>query len=218
MKKRYLIGFMVVALVGAFLWNKIADISSPTDHDLKVFIPPPMKIEVSPVVLIEAMEEKFETTTFSRNLVLPEVTAGRCDGDLWEDFWWRDCLKMQVPAKINVGFGREILNPTRITSTKESVIINLGAPKILDVVIDHKRVLVLNPDDDGGWLTEPYKNLQAEAFVKAEAAFRIKACQVGVYQSAGVSAQKRYGKLARNILKAAGDKRTVKIVYTIPSC
>jgi hypothetical protein len=181
-------------------------------------MPPPQKVEVSPVVLIQAMEEKFEVTTFSMNLLSDEVTSGICDGNWWQDFAYRDCLKMQVPGKVNAGFGREILDQKRITATPDTLTIDLGTPTIHDVVLDPSRVKVLNPDDEEGYLTDPDKNLQAKGFVAAIAKLKVAACNANILQAAALSAEKHYGDLVRTVLKTAGDRRNVKFVYTVPKC
>ena len=209
-------------LLLAFIFQWITSIGSavPTviTKTVEGLAPPPANIEVSPVMIINAMEDKFETTTFSMNLTAEEVTAGRCGGNLWQDLAYRDCLKMSVPGVINAGFGRSILDRNRIQSGDKTVIFDLGSPIIQNVIIGHARVRVLNPDDDGGWLTDPDKNLQAQAFAIAEKKLSHIACRAGILRSAAHSAEIHYGTLIRTVLKAAGDERVVKITYTVPVC
>ena len=222
MKKRYIALITgttaVLGAIGGFLMQ--SSIAAPRfiTKTVEVLAPPPERVEISPIVLVNAMESKFDTITFSIKLKLDQVTAGRCDGNAWQDFWYRDCLKMEVPAEVSAGFGKEILDPSRITATTSTITVNLGTPVILRTGIFHARVKVLNPEDDGGMAVDPDKNLQAKALAKAENRLRQAACEAGILKAAALSAEKEFGDLFRNVLKAAGDVRTVKIVYTIPKC
>lgn len=224
MKKRYLlIPIFVSMLVAAFLYGQATSLANTATqavtNTVSAVTAPPAKVEVSPVILIQVMEKKFETTTFSMNLTADDVKAGRCDGNWWQDFWWRDCLKMTVPGTVNAGFGRSILDPSRITSTKDTVTLDLGEPIIYrQVYIDHSRVIVKNPDDTPGLLANANKNLQAEGFALAEQKLRIAACQAGILRAASLSGENHYGELLRNNLRIAGDVRTVKVVSHVPSC
>lgn len=222
MKKRHIalmIGSTaVLGTIGGFLVQSSLAAPRFITKTVEVLAPPPERVEISPIVLVNAMESQFKTITFSMNLTLDEVSAGRCNGNTWQDFWYRDCIKMQVPAEVDAGFGKEILDSNRFTTTADTVTVNLGAPVIYRPNILHARVKVLNPEDDGGMAVDPDKNLQAKALAKAEKKLRQSACKAGILKSAALSAEKQYGDLFRNVLKAAGDVRTVKIVYNIPTC
>lgn len=222
MKKRH-IAIIAGAVIGvSFLLGSIVtfELQPPEiiSKTVEAITPPPARVEISPIVLVNAMESRFQTITFSMNLTLDEVKAGRCNGNGWQDFWYRDCLKMQVPAEINAGFGRGILDQNRFTASSEAITVNLGSPVIYRPNIDHARVKVLNPEDDGGMAVDPDKNLQVKALAKAEKKLRQVACNAGILKSAALSAEKQYGDLFRYVLTAAGDVRTVKIVYDIPDC
>jgi len=214
---------LVIALLGAYLYGQATSItttiSATTAQAVAATLPPPPKVEISPVILIQAMEEKFETTTFSMNLSADDVKVGRCDGNWWQNFWWRDCLKMKVPGTVDAGFGREILDPSRITVSGNIITLDIGSPKINPkTYIDHANVKVYNPDDTPGWLANANKNLQAEGFAQAEQKLRVAACQAGILRAASLSGENHYGEQLRNALKAAGDVRTVKVVSHIPNC
>lgn len=184
---------------------------------VEVMAPPPEKVQVSKFVIVEAMEKKYQLTTASANLQT-YLEAGRCDGNWWQDMAYRDCLKMDVPAKVNAGFGQNIIDEKRITATPETVTIDLGTPIIHDVVINHARIKVRNPDDEGGFWSDADKNLQARALAKTETTFRRLACEAGIFQQASLSAEKQYGDHVRHILSLAGDTRTVHITYDVPTC
>lgn len=221
MKKLLLILMVGVLVVGSYLYGQATSIAEPITRVVKktieVMASPPVKIEVSPVVLIQAMEDKFESITFSMYLVPDEVKAGQCDGNWFQDTLYRDCLKMRVPGYVNAGFNRGILDRNRFVVTADTITIDLGTPVIYKPNIDHKHVKVLNPDDDGGWATDPDKNLQAKAFVVAEGKLRQAACKANILQASALSAEIRYGNEIREVLKAVGAAHRVVVKYTIPT-
>jgi Protein of unknown function (DUF4230) len=222
MRKLRIALMATIVMTGGFLLGSIVtfELQPPEviTKTVEAVSPPPARIEISPIVLVNIMERTFESTTFSMKLTLDEVKAGKCDGNAWQDFWFRDCLLMKVPAEIKAGFGKEILDPSRFTSTTDTLTVDLGKPVIYRPNIIHDRVKVLNPKDDGGYWSDPDKNLQAKGFVDAEKRLQAAACQAHILKSAALSAEKQYGDLFRNALKTAGDLRTVKIVYDIPDC
>lgn len=207
-------------MLGAYFYGQATSIvpamTRTVTETIEVLAPPPPKVEVSPTVIIKAMEEKFEVTTFSMYLILDEVKSGVCK-DGWRYYVYQDCMRMQVPAMVNAGTGRQILDRSHLTTTVDEVIVDLGTLIIHNVVIDHKRVKVLNSDEKGGFLREERKNLQSEGFVKAEKRLREIACKAGIYKAAGLSAEKHYGQL-REVLAAANDHRKVKFTYRLPKC
>ena len=222
MRRAVYVAALFGAAVGSYFYGQATSIMpAVTDTVTAAYAaaaPPPTKVEVSPVVIIKAMEEIYETNTFSMRLTAERVKAGRCDGNWYQDLAYRDCLLMQVPATVKAGFDRAMLDRSLLTATSELVTIDLGTPVIHDVIINHAQVLVLNPDDDGGWLTDANKNLQAEGFATAEQKLRIVACRAGIYKSAALSAVTQHGDAVRNLLALAGDHRPVKVVYQLPHC
>lgn len=165
--------------------------------------------------MVQALEEKLEITTFSMFLDT-YVIAGVCDGNGWQQFAYRNCVTMLVPAKINAGFNWETFGPDSITTNRDEVTVHLGKAKIHDVVINHKGIEVLNQED--GAFVSPDKHLQTKALAKAATELRLKACRNDILKAAALAAEKKVGDNLRVLLKTAGDVRTVKIVYDIPKC
>lgn len=222
MKKRNIAIMVTAGAIGCFLLGSVItfELQPPEviTKTVEAVSAPPATVEVSPVVLVNAMESRFESITFSMNLTAEDVKVGVCNGNAWQQFMYRDCIMMQVPAEVAAGFGRDILDQKRITATKSTITFDIGTPSIYKPNINHARVKVLNPNDEGGVWSDPDKNLQAKGFIEAEKKLRQAACAAGIFRAAALSAEKQYGDLFRSVLNVAGDTRTVKIVYDIPSC
>lgn len=221
MKKIYT-ALSAVGLVGIGFFTGtdvsfMPDVPKVITRTVEVVAPPPETVQVSKYVIVQAMEETYQVTTASANLKT-YVEAGRCNGNWWQDMAYRDCLKMDVPAKVNAGFGQNIIDEERVSATDQSITIDLGTPVIHDVVINHGRITVRNPDDDGGFWSDADKNLQARALARLAPTFQRMACEAGIFRQAALSAEKQYGDHLRHVLGLAGDTRTIQIIYTVPTC
>jgi Protein of unknown function (DUF4230) len=219
MKKRYIALMVTVGVVGGALVGTIAtfELQPPEviSRTVEAVTPPPERIEVTRNVMIRALEDKLEITTFS---MYPDayVVAGVCDGNWWQDFAYRNCVTMLVPGKVNAGFDWETFGPDQITTSRDEVIVHLGQAEIQDVVIDHKGIEVLGQEDGAFVFSD--KKLQTKALAQATVELRQKACRNDILKAAGLSAEKKVGDNLRLLLKAAGDVRTVSIVYDTPTC
>ena len=208
-----------VGTVGSFLLGSIVtfELQPPEviTKTVEAITPPPERIEVTRNVMVKALEDKLEITTFSMYLDA-YVVAGVCDGNWWQDFAYRNCVTMLVPGKVNAGFDWETFGPDQITTSRDEVIVHLGKPVIHDVVIDHKRIEVLGQEDGAFVFSD--KKLQTKALAQATDEIRKKACRNDILKAAGLSAEKKIGDNLRLFLQQAGDVRSVKIVYDIPTC
>ncbi len=178
---------------------------------VEVITPPPERIEVTRVAMVKALEGKLEITSASMKLE-KYVPSGTCNSFLWED-----CIVMIVTGKVNAGFDWGTFSSDDITTTGDVVTVNLGTPKIHDVVIDHTRTKVLN-QTDGLLVINPDKSLQMRTLAKTVTQLRKDACHNDLLKFAALEADKRVGDNLRLFLQQAGDVRTVKVVYDIPDC
>lgn len=219
MRKTSIALMAIAATGGSFLLGSILTFELQTPEiiteTVEAVVPPPERIEVTRNVMVKALEDKLEITTFSMYLDA-YVVAGVCDGNWWQDFAYRNCVTMLVPGKVNAGFDWETFGPDHITENRDEVIVHLGKAMIHDVVIDHKRIEVLDQEDGAFVFSD--KKLQAKALAQATVEIRQKACRNDIYKAAALSAEKKVGDNLRLLLKTAGDVRTVKIVYDIPDC
>ena len=214
-----IVGVGGVLVAGSYWYGQATSIAEPivrtVTRTVEVIAPPPEKIEVSRQAMLRALKGKLELTTASMRLE-KYVPGGVCDGNAWQNFAYENCVALLVPAKINSGFAWETFKPGMIAVTPELVTINLGTPKIFDVVIDHKNIKVLYQGD--GAFVSPDKTLQTRTLAAAEKALRLDACHNGILRTAGLEAEKRIGDILRSLLHAAGDVREVKITYSVPAC
>ena len=210
---------LILILSGAFVYESITNIGLmvPTvvTKTVQVMAPPPEKIEVSRQAMLRSLEGKLEITTASMRLE-KYVHGGICTGNAWQQFAYENCVTMLVPAKINAGFDWENFGPDNIEVTHEVITINLGTPKIHDVVIDHSGIKVLDQSD--GALVFSDTSLQTRILAESTPAFRKDACFNGILKTAALVAEKKVGDNIRLILRQAGDVRQVKITYTMPAC
>lgn len=210
---------VTVGIVGGAIIGTVAtfELQPPEviTETVKAVTPPPERIEVTRNVMVKALEDKLEITTFSMYLDA-YVVAGVCDGNWWQNFAYRNCVTMMVPGKINAGFDWETFGPSQITTSRDVVTVHLGRPIIHDVVIDHKRIEVLGQEDGAFVFSD--KKLQTKALAQATVELRQKACRNDILKAAALSAEKRVGDNLRLFLQQAGDVRAVAIVYDIPDC
>ena len=160
------LALLILILAGAFVYNGITNIGSmvPT---VAAVMPPPEKIEVSRQAMLRALEGKLELTTASMRLE-KFVPGGVCDGNTWQNFAYEDCVTMLVPAKINAGFDWGTFKPEQIKSTSERITVDIGTPKIFDVVIDHQNIKVIYRSD--GAFVSPDKSLEMRVLAATEPA------------------------------------------------
>ena len=219
MKKILMIPIVGMMLVATFFWGQATSIAPAVTEavarTIETVAPPPERIEVSRQAMLRALEGKLELTTASMRLE-KYVPGGVCDGNAWQNFAYENCVAMLVPAKINAGFDWGTFKPEQITTTPELVTIDLGTPKIFDVVIDHQNIKVLYQGD--GAFVSPDNTLQSRILAESEKAFRYDACHNDILRTAGLEAEKRTGDIVRSLLHTTGDRREVKITYTIPAC
>jgi Protein of unknown function (DUF4230) len=217
MKKLLFIPIVGGAVVGAYLYGQATSIAAPitrvVEKTIQVVGPPPEKIEVSRQAMLRALEGKLELTTASMRLE-KYVPGGVCNGNAWQNFAYENCVTMLVPAKINAGFDWGTWKPEQITATHERVTIDLGAPKIFDVVIDHKNIKVLYQGD--GAFVSPDKTLQTRVLAASEPAFRRDACNNDILHTASLEAEKRVSDIERSLLHTAGDTREVVVTSKAP--
>lgn len=206
-------------IAGAFLWDMIGGISTAIPRvvtkTVEVVAPPPERTEVTRDVMVRALEGKLELVTAS----LPfdtHTVAGTCDGNWWQQFAYKNCVSLLIPGKVNAGFNWQQFGSESITANAETVTINLGTPRLFDVVIDHSKIEVLNQED--GLFVSIDKTLQVRALAQATRELRVKACRSGLLRFAATEAEKRVGDNLRTLLHAAGDTRQVRITYMPPDC
>lgn len=228
MKKRYTCTVIGVLVSGAFLYgtslNFSSGISETAVKAAESIASPPKTVEVSPIILVEAMREDFESITFRGDFTAERVASGRCNGNWLQNLAYRDCYIANVPGTVSAGFGEKILNQEQfvVDHLNKTITYHLGKPSIREdtgVVIHHNRIMVLNPDDWTGWLVRPDKGLSNKANHEAKTKLRKAACRAHIYESAGLSAEKKYGRQLRSILRVMEKTDyAVSIVYDIPKC
>jgi hypothetical protein len=204
-----------VGIGGALAWNWIAGISSVVPQAAAEIAPPPERTLVTRDVMVKALEGKLELVTAS----LPFDThtiAGTCDGNAWQKFAYENCVSLLIPGKVNAGFDWQQFGPESITMNADEIVVNLGKPKIFDVVIDHGKIAVLN-QTDGAFVTRD-QSLQVRAIAQATRELRVKACGSDLLRFASLEAEKRVGDNLRTLLHAAGDTRLVRISHMPPDC
>jgi hypothetical protein len=207
------------ALLGTFGWDYIGGISSAAPRiitkTVEAVTPPPERTLVTRDVMVKALEGKLELVTAS----LPFDThtiAGTCDGNWLQRLAYKNCVSLFIPGKVNAGFNWQQFGLASITTNTETITVNLGRPKIFDVVIDHEKIDVINQED--GWFVSQDNTLQTRALAKATRELKTKACHSGLLRFAAVEAEKRVGDNLRTLLHAAGDTRQVRITYMPPDC
>jgi hypothetical protein len=206
-------------LAGAFLWNMIGGIGTAiprvVTQTVEVVAPPPERTEVTRDVMVRALEGKLELVTASFPFDT-HIVAGTCDGNWWQQFAYKNCVSLLIPGKVNAGFNWQQFGPESITTNAETVTVNLGAPRLFDVVIDHSKIEVLN-QEDGAFVSQD-RTLQVRALAQATRELRTKACQSDLLAFAALEAEKRVGDNLRTLLHEAGDTRQVRITHMPPVC
>lgn len=220
MKKVFLfLAIIGAGISGAFLWDTIGGISSAVPQvitkTVAVVTPPPERTEVTRDVMVQALEGKLELVTASFKFDTYTI-AGTCDGNWWQQFAYTNCVSLLIPGKVNAGFNWQQFGPESITATTETVTVNLGTPRLFDVVIDHSKIEVLN-QEDGAFVSQD-KTLQTRALAQATHELRVKACQSNLLRFAALEAEKRVGDNLRTLLAEAGDIRQVRITHMPPAC
>jgi hypothetical protein len=215
MKKRYIALMITAGVVLGALVGTVATFELQTPKIITKAVaavtPPPERIEVTRVAMVKALEGKLEITSASMRLE-KYVPGGVCNSFLWED-----CVTVIVSGKINAGFDWGSFTPHNIRVTPDEVTVHLGKPKIHDVVIDHTRTKTIS-QEDGLFVLTPDKSLQLRTIARTVDQLKVDACHNGILKFAALEAEKRVGANLRTLLKAAGDTRTVSIVYDIPRC
>lgn len=214
--------FLLLALlIVAYIVKQASDLAQTVPRALTsaaaALAPSPTVIEVDRIAMVRALQEKFEVTTFTMRLE-KNIPAGsyRQEDNAWQHLWEYGRTDL-VPADVNAGYDWGGFKPEQITATHETVTVDLGPPKIMSVVIDHKNVKNVS-EYTGLGVGWPDITLESQILTKAEAAFRKDACTNGVLKAAALSAEKQVGAFLQVFLRAAGDKRTVKVVSQSPTC
>ena len=143
MKKRYIalgaIGILSVAGVAGFVATSlVSKASAAVAETIAPALPPPERIEVSRQAMVKALEQKVEITSASMYLD-KYVPGGVCGENAWQRFMYNNCVTMLVTAKVNAGFDWKAVTAQQITADHERVTVDLGSPKILDVVTIHDK-------------------------------------------------------------------------------
>ncbi len=220
MKKFLLfLALLGAGIVGAFAWNYVGGVTAAVPRivtrTVEVVAPPPERIEVTRDVMVRSLEGKLELVTASLNFDTHTI-AGTCDGNWWQQFAYKNCVSLFIPGKVNAGFNWQQFGPESITTTPETVTVNLGTPRLFDVVIDHSNIEVLYQID--GTFVSQDRTLQTRALAQATRELRVKACQSNLLRFAALEAEKLVGDNLRILLSEAGDIRQVRITHMPPAC
>lgn len=205
----------------AYIAKQASDLAKTVPHALNgattALVPSPTAIEVDRLAMVRALQEKFEVTTFTMRL---ETTASagtyRPEDNMWQRLWEYGRTDV-VPAYVNAGYDWGGFKPDQVAATRETVTVDLGPPKILNVSIIHaaERNVAEYIGPGVGW---PDTMLQSKIDANAEIAFRKDACTNGILKAAALSAEKQVGSFLQTFLRAAGDKRTIMVVSHSPTC
>lgn len=219
MKIRYitfLLGGSFVAGVGAtLLWQHL---DSPKPSLLSAD-------EIVAVVRADAFLVSSRSTVTARVVVksgADKSTDAPTTG-LWEWFWreWsvstsRDRLTAHVEGDVLAGFDlRNISAENVVENTSTHVVFNLGTPEFLGVIDNEQATRVISRET--GWLRVKDETLLHATQWVAKERLVSGACRKGALATAGTAGSQTIAKIA-NAMKAAGDNRTVKVMYTPGKC
>jgi Protein of unknown function (DUF4230) len=138
----------------------------------------------------------------------------------WVRNWWdynrtRDRLTVEVSGDVLAGFNLQHIKTTNIKVTNQEVIFDLGTPEFMGVLNDEMATKFVSRET--GWFRVEDKTLFLAAQALGEPKLMETACNKGALQTAGTSGTEIMERIT-NLLRARGDQRDVKVIFTPGQC
>lgn len=138
----------------------------------------------------------------------------------WLRAWWehhrtRDRLIVIVSGEVLAGFNLQHVSAKSVAANDKEVIFNLGAPEFMGVLNDEMATKEIARDT--GWFRVEDKTLLLASQAMGEPKLFEAACKRGTLQTAGMSGTEVMGRIT-NLLRARGDRRMVRVIFTPRSC
>ncbi len=138
----------------------------------------------------------------------------------WIREWWnhettRDRLTVEVSGEVLAGFNLQHVSAENIVTNDEEVVFNLGTPEFMGVLNDEMATKFISRDT--GWFRVEDKTLLLASQALGEPKLFEAACKKGTLQTAGTSGVEVMGRIT-NLLRARGDRRTVRVIFTPVQC
>lgn len=139
----------------------------------------------------------------------------------WLSKWWdyhatRDRLTAEVHGDVLAGFDlRHVTAANVVKNTEDEVVFNLGTPKFLGVLNNEMATKIIKRET--GWFRLKDETLLLAAQALGEPALQSTTCRNGALRTGGESGTEIIGRIT-NLMRARGDNRKVRMIFTPGQC
>lgn len=151
-----------------------------------------------------------------------DISTGAPTHGLWAGLraWWEhhrthDRLTVELSGEVLSGFNLQHVSAQNVASNYKEVVFNLGTPEFMGVLNDEMATKFISRET--GWFRVEDKTLLLASQALGEPKLMEAACKKGSLQTAGKSGTEILGRIS-NLLRARGDRRMVRVIFTPRSC